>query len=105
MDGSLRKDGRSEMATVKTVDNRGQISLGKEFGGRDVFVDQIEKKVWIIKPGAFVPDSEAWLLDLQVSAKFDKAIAWAAKSPRGNYPRMNSKEECRFLSFSGGDSK
>ena len=69
------------MATVKTVGNSGQVSLGKEYAGHHVLIDQIEKGVWIIKAGKFVPDSEGWLQDPDVSADLDKAIAWAEQNP------------------------
>jgi putative transposon-encoded protein len=36
---------------VKTIGSNGQISLGKEFAGKMVLVEQIEEGTWIIKCG------------------------------------------------------
>jgi len=48
------------MATIKTIGSSGQITLGKEYAGRHVVVDQIEPGVWMIKLGQFIPDNECW---------------------------------------------
>ncbi|MGH8602592.1 MAG: hypothetical protein ACREXR_07390 [Gammaproteobacteria bacterium] len=69
------------MAVVKTVGNSGQISLGKEYAGRTVLMDEIEPGVWIIKTGAFIPDSERWMFAYGVNEDIDRAIAWAGKNP------------------------
>ncbi len=74
------------MATVKTVGNSGQISLGKEYAGRHVLIDQVEKGVWLIKAGTFVPESEAWIQNPQVSAELDRAVAWAGENPPRETP-------------------
>jgi len=71
------------MATIKTVGNSGQISLGKEYAGRHVLVDQIDEGVWLIKAGSFVPDSEAWIHSPLVSAELDRAIIWAEENSPG----------------------
>ncbi len=69
------------MAAVKTVGRSGQIALGKEYAGRHVMVEQVEPGVWIIKLGEFVPDSERWLLESEVKAELDEAVAWAEAHP------------------------
>ena len=69
------------MPAIKTIGNSGQISLGKEFAGRHVLVDQIEQGVWILKVGTFVPDSERWLDNPDVEADLAEAIAWAEATP------------------------
>jgi hypothetical protein len=46
---------------VKVIGANGQISLGKEFAGKMVVIDQISDGTWIIKSGEFIPDSEKWL--------------------------------------------
>lgn len=69
------------MATVKTVGRSGLISFGKQYAGHHVLVDEIEPGVWVIKVGEFIPDSERWLLNPQVSAELDRAISWAAQHP------------------------
>ena len=46
---------------VKSVGASGQISLGKEYAGRQVLVEMPAEGVWIIKTARIVPDNEAWL--------------------------------------------
>jgi len=69
------------MATVKTIGRSGQISLGKEYAGRSVLVEEIEQGVWLIKCGRFISDNERWLHDSKASAEIDEAIAWAESTP------------------------
>ena len=65
------------MISVKTIGRSGQVSLGKEFSGRQVLIDQVEAGVWVVKLGEFVPDSERWLTGDEVSKDLDEAISWA----------------------------
>ena len=69
------------MATIKTIGSSGQITLGKEYAGRHVVVDQIEPGVWMIKLGQFIPYNERWLLDTSVQKEVDEAIVWAENNP------------------------
>jgi hypothetical protein len=69
------------MANVKTIGSSGQISLGKEYAGRHVLIDEIERGVWMVKLGDFVPESERWLHEPSVSRSLDRAIGWAEKNP------------------------
>jgi hypothetical protein len=69
------------MAVVKTVGSSGQISLGKEYAGRYVLIDELEPGVWIIKTGAFIPDNERWMTAPGVQEEIDRALAWAAENP------------------------
>ncbi|HVR97500.1 MAG TPA: hypothetical protein VMW27_12855 [Thermoanaerobaculia bacterium] len=66
--------------SIKTVGSSGQISLGKQYAGRHVLVDELESGVWIIKVGEFIPDSERWLHRPEVQASLDQALARAAES-------------------------
>ena len=71
---------------IKTIGVNGQLSLGKEFAGKMVLVDQIEKSTWIIKSGEFVPDSEKWLFKNDQLVKLDEALEWAEKNkPSSNF--------------------
>jgi hypothetical protein len=75
------------MTAIKTVGSSGQISLGKEFAGRHVMIDQIEPGVWLLKIGSFIPDSERWLHEPQVESAVNEAVAWAeATQPRETDP-------------------
>ena len=69
------------MTAVKTVGASGQISLGKEYAGRNVLVEQIEPGVWVVKLGEFIPDNEKWLHRPNIKEDLDEAVAWAEKQP------------------------
>lgn len=66
---------------VKSIGSSGQISLGKEFAGRQVLVESPAKGVWIIRTATIIPDHEAWLHDKKTKTSLKKALAWAAKNP------------------------
>ena len=69
------------MANVKTIGSSGQVSLGKEYAGRHVLIDEVERGVWLIKLGDFIPESERWLHRPHTKADLEEAIAWAEKHP------------------------
>ncbi|MBI1389685.1 MAG: hypothetical protein GC154_14705 [bacterium] len=71
------------MPIIKTVNESGQISLGEEFAGRTVMIEELQQGVWLIKSGEFIPDSERWLFEPQVKADVDEAIRWAESNPPG----------------------
>jgi hypothetical protein len=66
------------MATIRKVSRRGTITLGKAYAGRPVVIEELEPEVWTIR---FVHDNELWLLDPEVKAKLDRALAWAEANP------------------------
>ena len=66
---------------VKTVGTSGQISLGKQYAGRTVIVDEVEAGVWMIKTAVVIPDNERWLHTPEAKASLDRALAWAAANP------------------------
>lgn len=79
------------MSVIKTIGANGQISLGKEYAGKSVLVDEIEPGVWIVKVGQFIPDSERWLHEPSTQRKLDEAIAWAeATSPSDNVAELEA---------------
>jgi hypothetical protein len=69
------------MTAVKTIGASGQIALGKQYAGRNVLIDEIEKGVWVVKLGDFIADSERWLHEPEVSRSLDEAIRWAEQTP------------------------
>lgn len=77
------------MAHVKTIGASGQITLGKEYAGRHVLVDEIEKGVWTVKLGDFIPDNERWLHTPEAQASLKRAFAWSKKHP----PRETDLDE------------
>ena len=50
----------SDGPMVKSIGASGQISLGKEFAGRQVLVESPAKGVWIIRTATIIPDHEKW---------------------------------------------
>jgi len=69
----------TESQIVKSVGASGQISLGKEFAGRQVLVDCPAKGVWIIRTATIIPDHEEWLHEVQTKSSLKKAVVWAQK--------------------------
>ena len=59
---------------VKQIGASGQISLGKEFAGRTVLIDNTEPGVWIIKTARTIPDDELWLHQPDHAQRLDRAI-------------------------------
>ena len=51
----------ASQATVKVVGANGQISLGKQFAGRQVLIEEQEAGVWLIRTATVIPDNERWL--------------------------------------------
>ena len=65
---------------IKTIGASGQISIGKEYAGRHVIVEEIEKGVWLIKTASIIPDSEMWMHEEPAKTKIDRAIKWAEEN-------------------------
>jgi hypothetical protein len=76
-------------AQVKIIGANGQVSLGKEFAGRMVLINQTHSDTRVIKSGLFVPDSEKWLHQDDNLTKLDKALDWANKNkPVDNFEQI-----------------
>lgn len=72
---------------VKSVGASGQISLGKEYAGRQVLVEMPAEGVWIIKTARIVPDNEAWLENPQIKQRVARAIEWVSQhAPEASDP-------------------
>ena len=67
--------------TVKTVGNNGQISIGKQFAGRQVLIEEPEPGVLMIRTATVIPDNERWLHEPAVAANLQAAMQWAASNP------------------------
>lgn len=68
-------------STVKVVGANGQISLGKQFAGRQVLVEEREPGVWVVRTATVIPDNERWLHEPQAAADLRSALAWAEANP------------------------
>ena len=67
--------------TVKVIGANGQISLGKQFAGRQVLVEQKEAGVWLIRTATVIPDNERWLHEAQPASELARALAWSKQHP------------------------
>ena len=68
-------------SSVKVVGANGQISLGKQFAGRQVLVEEHEPGVWMVRTATVMPDNERWLHEPQAAVDLQSALAWAAATP------------------------
>ena len=79
---------------VRVIGTNGQLSLGKEFAGKMVLIDQVDEGIWIIKAGEFVPTSEKWLYKNNNMQKLEKAIVWAENNkPVENFAKFVKRVE------------
>lgn len=67
--------------TIKTIGSNGQISLGKQFAGRQVLVEEREPGVWLIRTARVVPDNEQWLQQPSTLGDLRSAVDWAQRHP------------------------
>lgn len=69
--------------SVKVIGANGQISLGKQFAGRQVLIEEQEPGVWLVRTATVIPDNERWLHEPQTAADLARALDWAkANTPR-----------------------
>jgi hypothetical protein len=69
------------MAILKMIDANGQITLGDQYAGQRIFMDEVAPGVWIVKLDTLIPEQERWLWETEVQTKIDRAIAWAKEHP------------------------
>jgi hypothetical protein len=63
--------------SVKMIGANGQISLGKQFAGRQVLVEEQEPGVWLVRTAVVIPDNESWLQQPQAAMELQNALVWA----------------------------
>jgi hypothetical protein len=68
-------------SSVKVVGANGQISLGKEYSGRQVLVEEREPGVWMVRTALVIPENEMWLHQPQVKQDLQRALAYAQSNP------------------------
>ena len=66
------------LVSVKVVGTNGQISLGNQFAGRQVLIEEQEAGVWLVRTATVVPDNERWLHTPDAAEDLVKALAWAS---------------------------
>jgi hypothetical protein len=64
-------------ASLKLIGANGQISLGKQFAGRQVLVEEQEPGVWLVRTVTVIPDNELWAHGPQASGDIESALGWA----------------------------
>ena len=64
-------------SSVKVVGANGQISLGKEYSGRQVLVEEREPGVWLVRTALVIPENEMWLHQPQVNQDLQRALTYA----------------------------
>jgi len=67
------------MESVKVIGSKGQISLGKQYAGRRVLVEETAPGVWLVRTARVIPDDERWLQHSKASNDLRDALAWAQK--------------------------
>lgn len=68
--------------SVKIIGANGQSSLGKQYAGRQVLIEEQEPGVRLVRTATVVPDNERWLHEPQAAADLKAALAW----PRAHAP-------------------
>ncbi len=63
--------------SVKVIGSNGQVSLGKQFAGRQVLVEEREPGVWLIRTATVVPDNERWLQQPDAARDLKTALEWS----------------------------
>lgn len=71
-------------SSVKMIGANGQISLGKQFAGRQVLVEEQEPGVWLVRTAVVIPDNERWLQQPQATEDLQNALTWAQANPPGD---------------------
>ena len=66
---------------TKIVGASGQISIGKQYAGQQVIIEEIEPGEWRIQTAITIPRSQAWVHSKAVQTELDQALDWAAKNP------------------------
>ena len=66
--------------SVKLIGANGQISLGKDYAGRQVLVEEREPGVWFVRTAIVIPDNKRWLHTPKVAADLTAALAWSANN-------------------------
>ena len=84
--------------SVKVIGANGQISLSKQYAGRQVLVEEREPGVWLVRTATIIPDNEIWLHQPKAADDLQTAMAWA----RANSP-IDSQVDSILEQFSDQD--
>lgn len=67
--------------SLKQVGANGQITLGKEFAGQTVQVEQSEPGVWVVRTVVVIPTNELYLHQPEAFVGLQRAMNWASNNP------------------------
>lgn len=81
----------NQSSSVKVVGTYGQISLGKQYAGRQVLIEETEPGVWLIRTATVIPDNERWAHTPGSAQDLAQALIWAAKNPAGDIASGSKK--------------
>jgi hypothetical protein len=70
----------TSQTAIKVVGANGQISLGKQYAGRHVLVEEREAGVWLVRTAVVIPDNERWLLEQRAAEDLKAAMSWATRN-------------------------
>lgn len=73
----------STQLSIKVIGANGQISLGKQYAGRQVMVEEQEVGVWLVRTATVIPDNERWLHQPKAAMDMQNALSWAEANPAG----------------------
>ncbi len=65
---------------LATVGNNGQISIGKEFAGREVLIEKHADGRIVISPGMFIPDNQKTFFTAEAKGRLDEFDSWASEN-------------------------
>lgn len=97
--------------SVKVVGTNGQISLGKEFAGRQVLVEEREPGVWLVRTALVVPENELWLHQPKAREDLRRALDWAERNrpeesdPDAILKRLENAEQPKQKKRSAGSKQ
>jgi len=80
-------------SSVKVIGANGQISLGKQFAGRQVLVEEQADGVWLIRTATVVPDNERWAHAPDAASDLSNALTWAARNSPSDAASENTLTE------------
>lgn len=74
---------------LKMVGASGQVSLGKQYGGRYFEMEVEPDGTIVLKPVRVIPEADAWLYTPEMRERLAVADAWMAENP----PRETDLEQ------------
>lgn len=66
---------------VLTVPSNGQISIGKQWAGREVLVEVVDDNRIVITSGTFIPADQATFYTKEANTTLESFNSWSEKTP------------------------